>query len=59
MFRVRLAGRLAGEELKEICFLALGATGADVERIPTMLALRAPREPLARACRPPPVARGR
>ena len=33
MFRVRLAGRLAGEELGEICLLALGATGADVERM--------------------------
>jgi cell division protease FtsH len=33
MFRVRLAGRLAGEDLEEICLLALGSTGADVERI--------------------------
>jgi cell division protease FtsH len=33
MFRVRLAGRLAGEDLQEICLLALGSTGADVERI--------------------------
>jgi cell division protease FtsH len=33
MFRVRLAGRLADEDLEEICLLALGSTGADVERI--------------------------
>lgn len=33
MFRVRLAGRLAGEDLEEICLLALGSTGADVERV--------------------------
>jgi len=33
MFRVRLAGRLTGEDLEEICLLALGSTGADVERI--------------------------
>jgi cell division protease FtsH len=33
MFRVRLAGRLAREDLEEICLLALGSTGADVERI--------------------------
>ena len=33
MFRVRLAGKLADEDLGEICLLALGSTGADVERI--------------------------
>ena len=33
MFRVRLAGQLNGEDLGEICLLALGSTGADVERI--------------------------
>jgi len=33
MFRVRLAGQLSGEDLGEICLLALGSTGADVERI--------------------------
>jgi cell division protease FtsH len=33
MFRVRLAGRLAGDDLGEICLLALGSTGADIERI--------------------------
>lgn len=33
MFRVRLAGRLADDDLEEICLLALGSTGADVERI--------------------------
>jgi ATP-dependent Zn protease len=33
MFRVRLAGRLADNDLEEICLLALGSTGADVERI--------------------------
>jgi len=33
MFRVRLAGQLDGEELDEICLLALGSSGADVERI--------------------------
>ena len=33
MFRVRLSGRLAGENLEDICLLALGCTGADVERI--------------------------
>ena len=33
MFRVRLQGRLAAERLDEVCALALGSTGADVERI--------------------------
>jgi cell division protease FtsH len=33
MFRVRLAGQLSDEDLGEICLLALGSTGADVERI--------------------------
>jgi cell division protease FtsH len=33
MFRVRLAGRLADEDLEEICLLAIGSTGADVEKV--------------------------
>ncbi|MDI4237766.1 AAA family ATPase [Bradyrhizobium sp. Arg237L] len=33
MFRVRLGTRLDGADLGEICLLALGSTGADVERI--------------------------
>ncbi|WP_298372346.1 AAA family ATPase [uncultured Bradyrhizobium sp.] len=33
MFRVRLGQQLGGEDLSEICLLALGSTGADVERI--------------------------
>jgi ATP-dependent Zn protease len=33
MFRVRLDGRLAKADLSEICMLALGSTGAEVERI--------------------------
>jgi len=33
MLRVRLRGDLAGEDLEEIALLALGSTGADIERI--------------------------
>ncbi len=33
MFRVRLGARLSGKDLGETCLLALGSTGADVERI--------------------------
>jgi ATP-dependent Zn protease len=33
MFRVPLGAQLSGADLDEICFLALGSTGADVERI--------------------------
>lgn len=33
MFRVRLRGELATESLDDLCLLALGSTGADVERI--------------------------
>lgn len=33
MFRVRLRGQLATEPLDDLCLLALGSTGADVERI--------------------------
>jgi cell division protease FtsH len=33
MFRVRLRGELAAESLHDLCLIALGSTGADVERI--------------------------
>ncbi|TXG96351.1 MAG: AAA family ATPase [Nevskiaceae bacterium] len=42
MFRVRLNGRLDRMDLSEICMLALGSTGAEVERI-TNDALRSAR----------------
>lgn len=42
MFRVRLNGRLEKTDLSEICMLALGSTGAEVERI-TNDALRSAR----------------